>query len=56
MSIFRSNNGILGIDLDGNFSIFPAATIRNVYPSFYLLSSVACSKGDGASSSLFRIE
>ena len=56
MSIFRSNNGILGIDLDGNFSIFPAATIRNVYPSFYLLSSVAYSKGDGASLSPFRIE
>lgn len=56
MSISRSNNGILGIDLDGNFSIFPADTSRNVYPSFYLLSSVAYSKGDGASSSLFRIE
>lgn len=56
MSISRSNNGILGIDLDGNFSIFPVATSRNVYPSFYLLSSVAYSKGDGASLSPFRIE
>lgn len=51
-----SNNGIVRIDLDGNFSIFPAAMSRNVYPSFYLLSSVAYSKGDGASSSPFRIE